>query len=148
MMKYSYYDRQREKVIEYFGEYPLMINGHEIPIPRVQDYKVVMSPQDSEKTTRAIMKGVRLHRDILGIVTKVTITYKMMTSEKLNEILGYANYYDTNYSSFNLKFFNNIKNKIETKEFYVTDVEAQLNKFGSKPENDVTLEFVSIEGDV
>lgn len=148
MMKYSYYDRQREKVIEYFGEYPLMINGHEIPIPRVQDYKVVMSPQDSEKTTRAIMKGVRLHRDILGIITKVTITYKMMTSEKLNEILGYANYYNTNYSSFQLKYFNNIKNKIETKEFYVTDIEAQLNKFGTKPENDVTLEFVSIEGDV
>lgn len=148
MMKYNYHDRQRQKVIEYFGEYPLMINGHEIPIPRVPDYKVRMSPQDSEKTTRAIMKGVKLHRDILGIITKVTITYKMMTSEKLNEILDYANYYDTNTTSFSLKFFNTVKNKIETKEFYVTDVEAQLSKFGNKPENDVTLEFVSIEGDI
>ena len=148
MMKYNYYDRQKEKVIEYFGEYPLMINGHEIPIPRVQDYKVRMSPQDSEKTTRAVMKGVKLHRDILGIIPKITITYKMMTSEKLNEILEYANYYDTNYESFTFKFFNTVKNKIETRECYVTDVEAQLMKFGDKPENDVTLEIVAVEGDI
>lgn len=147
-MKYSYHDMQREKVIEYFGEYPLMINGHEIPIPRVGDYSVRMSPQDSENTTRAIAKGVKMHREILGIVTKVTITYKKITSEKLDEILNFANYYDTNYTSFSLKFFNSVKNKIETKEFYVTDVDAQLAKFGKVPENDVTLEFVSIKGDV
>jgi hypothetical protein len=146
-MKYSYDEMKRLKVIEYFGEYPLMINGNEIPIPRAKgDYKVLLSPQDSEKTTRSTTPGIAMHRDILGILTKVTIVYRHMESAKVNEILGYAGYFDKQ-KFFELKFFNYLKNKIETKEFYITDIEGSIDNFGKSPNGDITFTFVSRKGE-
>lgn len=114
----AYNQRYSSRINSIWGQYPLVVNNYQMPLPRNGNYEVGRDYISSNNTKRANATGATMHKKTLATKTLVKVKYVKLPANVWRDIYNKIGP-EGGQEFVSLKYFDPYTNNVQTKTFYV-----------------------------
>lgn len=134
-----------DKATIIFGEYPIVCDGMQLPIPRSNSYKVGRETISTSNTKRANAMHAKMHKKTMAVKAIVTIDYVDLDTQDFSKMYLNFGIEDLSKEFVTLKYFDPFLDRVETRRFYLApittdNIRTSLDK--KKKYVSTTIEFI------
>lgn len=138
----AYNQRYSSRINSIWGQYPLVVNNYQMPLPRNGNYEVGRDYISSNNTKRANAAGATMHKKTLAVKTLVKVKYVKLPANVWRDIYNKIGP-EGGQEFVTLKYFDPYVNGLQTKTFYVPATTATVQYFiHGTAFVDVDIEFI------
>lgn len=134
-----------DKATIIFGEYPIVCDGVQLPIPRSNSYDVGREPISTSNTKRANAMNAKMHKKTMAVKAVVTIDYVDLDTKEFAKMYANFGMEDLSKEFVTLKYFDPFLDRVETRRFYIPGINTKVTKTSldkKKKYVTTTIEFI------